>query len=50
VISVTQKRRLVFLTVVGGAIAAFLAIVPVVEVANGTWTVPDNGEAFALAR
>ena len=50
VTSVTQKYRLVLLTVVGGAIALFLAIAPFAEVANGTWTITDNGEAFSLVR
>jgi hypothetical protein len=36
----TQQPRLILASVVGGAIAVLGIAFPIVQVANGTWTIP----------
>lgn len=38
----TQQRRFILISVVGGAIAALAIVFPIVEVANGTWTIAQG--------
>lgn len=44
----TQHRRLILASVVGGAIAVFGIAFPIVQVANGNWTIPVSASEPAF--